>query len=82
MKAVEILPRVIRSNEAVTARVESGYTLNIAGVYQDWVTQDWATQTCDWATQQARVGRIQKKWFNLDSLGDPEVLADAVRTAL
>jgi hypothetical protein len=82
MKAVEFLQRMVLPNEGATAPDESGYGLNIAGVYQDWVTQDWATQTCHRATQLARAGRVQHSWFNINSLGDPEILAAAVGTAL
>jgi len=82
MKAVELLQRMVLSSEAAIAPDESGYTLNIAGVYQDWVTQDWATQTCFLATQRARAGCVQNSWFNINSLGDPEILADAVCAAL
>jgi hypothetical protein len=81
MKTVELLQRMVLSNEAATPD-EMGYSLNIAGVYQDGVTQDWATQTCHLATQQARAGRVQNSWFNINSLGDPKILADAVSAAL
>jgi hypothetical protein len=82
MKAVELLQRMAPVNAAATAADEPAYTLNIAGVYQDGVTQDWATQSCQLATQLARVGRVEERWFNLSSLCDPEILVDAVRSAL
>jgi hypothetical protein len=82
MKMMELVPRMVLPVEAAPAPDASGYALNIAGVYQDCVTQDWATQTCDLATQMARVARVQEIWFNLNSLGDPEILAEAVEAAL
>src|SRR5580658_2002961 len=82
MKAVELLQRMVLSNETATVLDESGYTLNIAGAYQDWVTEGWATQTCHLATQRARAGRVQNSWFNINSLGDPEILAKAICAAL
>ncbi len=30
----------------------------------------------------ARAGRVQNSWFSINSLGDPKILMDAVRTAL
>jgi hypothetical protein len=56
--------------------------LNIAGVYQDAVTRDWAMQTCLLATQMAGEERIQNTWHDVNSLGDPANLLDAVRAAL
>jgi hypothetical protein len=82
MKTVGLLQRMVPSNDAPIVPDESGYTLNIVGVYQDGVTQDWVTQTCHSATQQARAGRVQSSWFNIHSLGDPKILEEAVRTAL
>jgi hypothetical protein len=82
MKTIELLQRVVPWNEPATTTNDSGYTLNIAGVYEDGVTQDWATQTCHCATQLARVGRVQNSWFNINSLGDPEIFSDAVCAAL
>jgi hypothetical protein len=82
MKAVEFQKGIGRSDVVNIAPGESGYTLNIAGVYQDMVTQYWARQTCHWATQFAREGRVQNRWFNVNSLGDSGIFVDAVRAAL
>jgi hypothetical protein len=82
MKAVELLQRMVVSNDIATAPDPAGYGLNIAGVYQDGVTLDWATQMWRSATQFARAGRVQNNWFDINSLGDPEILADAVCAAL
>jgi hypothetical protein len=82
MKAVELLKRTVLTDEVSIASDESGHTLNIAGVYQDRVTQDWAMQTCHWATQMARAGRVHNSWFNVNSLGDSGIFVDAVCAAL
>jgi hypothetical protein len=67
----------------VESKVQDNSMTKTSGrTYQDGVTQDWAAQTCHSATQLARVGRVQTSWFNINSLGDPEILADAVRAAL
>ena len=60
----------------------SGYTLNIAGVYQDSVTRDWAMQSCRRATQLAGEERFQNNWYDANSLSDHGILLDAVQAAL
>lgn len=55
--------------------------LNIAGVYQDSVTQDWAMQTCRMAMQVVGEDRIRKTLYNAHSLSDSEILLDAARAA-
>jgi hypothetical protein len=85
MKAIEIQEGTVLSDEVNKGDIapdNSGYTLNIAGVYQDMLTRYWAMQTCHWATQFAREGRVQNKWFNVNSLNDPGIFVDAVRAAL
>jgi hypothetical protein len=82
MKTVELLKRTLQSDEATIAPDGPGYALNIAGVYQDMVTRDWAMQTCDRAMQLAGDKRVQNAWFNANSLSDPGILVDAVRAAL
>ncbi|MGD1088428.1 MAG: hypothetical protein ABR955_06845 [Verrucomicrobiota bacterium] len=85
MKAVEFQEEMVLSDEVNRVNIdrdESGYTLNIVGIYQDMLTRYWAMQTCHWATQFAREGRVQNQWFNVNSLNDPGIFADAVRAAL
>jgi len=60
----------------------AAFSLNIAGVYQDRVTRDWALRTCRRATRLAGEESIQSKWFHANSLGDPAFLVDAVHAAL
>ena len=48
--AIQLLVPPVPSDQAAMAPDESGYSLNIAGVYQDSVTKEWAMQTCRRAT--------------------------------
>ena len=82
VKAVGLLEQTVLSDGAASAPDGSEYALNIAGVYQDVVTRDWAMQTCRWATQVAANSRVQNRWFDVHSLTDPGVFADAVRDAI
>jgi hypothetical protein len=81
-KAVELLERTVLPDKVAIAPDESRNVLNIAGVYQDRVTWDWAAEACHLATQLAGEGHVQNRLFNADSLSDPEIFADAVRAAL
>ena len=82
MKAGEFLERTAFWDGATIAPDVSGYTLNIAGVYQDSVTRDWAMQSCRQATQLAGGERVQNTWYNTNSLSDPGILLNAVRAAV
>jgi hypothetical protein len=52
----------------------SRYALTIAGVYEDSVTRDWAMQTCRAERQRLGEEHVQKTWYNVNSLNDPEFL--------
>ena len=82
MKANELLNRTVLPHGADMTLEESGFSLKIAGVYQDSLTRDWATQICRRATQLAGEERFQSKWYDAHSLGDHGVLFDAVHAAL
>jgi hypothetical protein len=82
MKAGELLERTALGDGVAIASDVSGYTLNIAGVYQDSVIRDWAIQSCRQATQLAGGERVQNTWYNTNSLSDPGILLNAVRAAI
>jgi len=82
MKTVELLERPTQAFEVAIAPVESEYSLNIMGIYQDSVTRDWAVQSCSQATQLAGEKRVQNLWYNADSLRDTGILLEAVRAAV
>jgi hypothetical protein len=82
MKASAFLKQPADQLEVAMAPDEAAYSLNIAGVYQDSVTRDWAMQTCRRATQLVGEESVQKAWYDANSLGDPVTFLDAVRAAL
>jgi len=80
--AIALLKRPVLSEEEAQAPAEPGYSLNIAGVYQDSVTREWALQTCHRATRLAGEESIQSKWYHANALSHPALLVHAVRAAL
>jgi hypothetical protein len=76
------MERKILSERRIITPEEPSYILNIAGVYQDNVTQDWAMRACRRATQLAGEERVQNKWYDAHSLSDPAILHEAVHAAL
>jgi hypothetical protein len=81
-KAVPLRQRPDLSPQAGASPAESDYALKIAGVYQDFVTREWALQTYRRATRLAGEERIQNAWYNTNSLSDPAILLHAVQAAL
>jgi hypothetical protein len=73
---------VVPSQEAVRVRSELEYALRIAGVYQDSLTCDWVLQICRQAADLAGEKHVQSAWHSTHSLGDPGILADAIRAAV
>jgi hypothetical protein len=82
MKTLDYLEHSTDPFEVVIARVGSARPLNIAGVYQDIVTREWAIQSYLGATQIVGAERIQKKWYDVNALSDSAVLMEAVSSAL
>jgi hypothetical protein len=72
----------LRSDQVTVAPTESGYALNIVGVYQDEVTQSWGVPMCRLAKQLAGEYRVRNMWYDVRSLADTETLLEAVRAAL
>ena len=82
LKAPEAPERLVLSDLMAMAPDEEGYTLSIAGVYQDRVTRGWALQKCRRATQLAGAEHVQNTWHDVHSLSDPAILLQAVRAAV
>jgi hypothetical protein len=61
---------------------EAVYPLNVAGVYQDSVTRGWAVQAYLPPIPRVEKDQIRKKWYDVHSLSEPEILLEAVHTAL
>ncbi len=61
---------------------ETPYALNVAVVYQDLLTREWAAQVCDHAASLVGSESIHSTWWGLSRFHDPRVLADAAVEAL
>lgn len=81
MKTIELLQRPLLSDELAGAPDES-CILNVAGVYQDSVTREWALQFCRQATRVTGEESVECAWYSTKSLRDTGWLGDAVSAAL
>jgi len=81
MKMIELLQGPLWSDELAGAPDES-CTLNVAGVYQDNVTREWAIQFCRRATRVGGEESVECAWYSTRSLRDAGFLGDAVSAAL
>jgi hypothetical protein len=81
MKTTEILQGPRLSDELAGAPDES-CALNVAGVYQDSVTREWAMQFCRRAMRVAGEESVECAWYSTKSLRDTGFLGDAVSAAL
>jgi hypothetical protein len=70
------------SEELETSSADAGHKFKIAVVYQDKVTQSWAMQLCHPVEEKFGREYVQNTWYEVNSLGDPEMLLEAVSTAL
>src|SRR5882757_4673201 len=65
---------------AISAR--DGSPLNVALIYEDAQTREWAREAYERVTKLAGEQRVRPTWWNLENLGNPGVLAAAVSTAM
>ncbi len=56
--------------------------LNVAGVYQDSLTREWATEFCQRATRVAGEDHIQYRCYEISSLRDTGILMDSLCSAV
>jgi hypothetical protein len=82
MKQTNVLERTDSLEEVEISSPEPGYALSVALVYQDVPTRKWASQVCNQVAQLAGRDAIHSTWWDVSRLGDPEVLTDAVLTAM
>jgi hypothetical protein len=80
MEQKDSLDRNVPSDEAESAWPETQYALNVALVYQDAPTREWAAQVCGQVTRLAGKDAVRCTWWEISQLGDPEVLKNAVLT--
>jgi hypothetical protein len=89
MNNTQSTKKVILTSESIT-RLEKliaispkdGSALNIAVIYEDAQTREWARGAYERVTKVAAEHGVRPTWWNLENLGDPGVLAAAVSTAM
>jgi hypothetical protein len=82
MEQTNILERTTPLDEVEFAPPETEYGLNVALVYQDIPTRKWATRVCDQVAQLAGKDAVHCSSWEINRLGDPEVLMDAILMTL
>ena len=65
---------------AISAK--DGSPLNVALIYEDAQTREWARDAYERVTKLAGEQGVRPTWWNLENLGNPGVLAAAVSTAM
>jgi hypothetical protein len=75
------LGRISLSDWAAGGWEKSEYVLNIAGVHQDAVTREWATQVASHAIQLVGERSVRSTWWEIGGLSDPRAFWDAVQAA-
>ena len=68
--------------EPPATSAEAETSLNIAVVYQDTQTHEWAMQKCRKATQLVGQEYVHSTWWQLDFLSHPRMMLDAVKDAV
>lgn len=75
------LEPIILMNNLMADSLEERMPLNVAIVYQDAQTREWANQTCARVAQQFRTEPIRSSWWKLDCLEHPLLLQGAAEAA-
>lgn len=65
-----------------TSRPRAERALNVAAVYEDEATRQWARAVCARATKAAGPRAVRSTWWRMSELGEPAVLAGAVSKAM
>jgi hypothetical protein len=73
---------IARLEKLITISFSDGSPLNVALIYEDAQTREWAREAYERVTKSAAKQGVRPTWWNLDNLGDPGVLAAAVSTAM
>lgn len=77
----ESVESINRLEKIITISPKGG-PLNVALVYEDAQTREWAGEAYERVGKMAGKQGIRPTWWNLANLGDPGVLAAAVSTAM
>jgi hypothetical protein len=73
---------IARLEKLVAISPKGGMAVNIALIYEDAPTREWAREAYDRVVKLAGKQGVRPTWWNLDNFGDPGVLAAAVSTAM
>jgi hypothetical protein len=71
-----------RLEKLIAISPKDGAPLNVALIYEDAPTREWAREAFEHVTKVAAEQGVRPTWWNLENLGDPGVLAAAVSTAM
>jgi hypothetical protein len=73
---------ISRLEKFIAVSPKDGWPLNVALIYEDAQTREWAREAYERVTKSAAEQGVRPTWWNLNNLGDPGVLAAAVSTAM
>lgn len=73
---------ITRLEKLIAISPNGGAPLNVALIYDDAQTREWAREGYERVAKLAGNQGIRPTWWNLNNLGDPGVLAAAVSTAM
>src|SRR6516162_3057898 len=76
---LERLP-LLQEQAVVATASESGLAFTV--IYQDEVTRQWGQEVCERVAGVVGTAAMNIRWWKLEDLGQPAVLAGAVSTAL
>src|SRR5204862_1198011 len=73
---------ISRLEKLIAVSVKDGSPVNVALLYEDARTREWARETFERVSKVAGEQGVRPTWWNLENLGNPGVLAAAVSTAM
>jgi hypothetical protein len=73
---------ITRLEKLTAMSLNDGSALNVALIYEDAQTREWARGAYERIAKVAADQGVRPTWWNLENLGDPGVLAAAVSTAM
>lgn len=76
------LESIARLEKLVAISPNGGMALNVALIYEDAQTREWAREAYGRVAKLADKQGVRPTWWNLNNLGEPSVLAAAVSTAM
>jgi len=73
---------ITRLEKLIAISPQGGAPLNVALIYEDAQTREWAHEAYERVAKLAGRQGVRPTWWNLHNLGNPGVLAAAVSTAM